>query len=437
MRSVLQTWSATDYIKQDRIHRSVYTDPVIFALEMERIFKRTWLFVGHESQIPKPGDFVTLTLAGEPVVMVRHRDGKPYVLYNRCGHRGAIVCNQGSGNAKVFRCCYHGWVFKTNGDIQSIPLKNGYDENFDATDPDIGMKRLHRVESYRGFVFANMANSGPSLEDHLGPIRHLFDEMADRSPDGELLVTGGVHRYQFRGNWKEQIENLNDLYHPPYSHESTTNSDGRQFQRRAGDDGGFRFSDKGEPMSFWDQTGVWAFDNGHSFCGRLNAPEKRGGVAYEEYVRSLELRHGKERTAQLLDPHWHNAIIYPNLCIQALSQHIRVVVPVRADLTEVHVYPILLKGAPDELNQAVIRYLNVTHSAASLIQTDDLEAFRRIQRGLDASKGSAWILFARGLKNDRPTENGWTGDGTSELPMRNQYRAWLNYMQPEFADVED
>ncbi|MDC0033685.1 Rieske 2Fe-2S domain-containing protein, partial [Alphaproteobacteria bacterium] len=86
-------------VQDGRVHRSVYTDPAIFALEMDRIFGQAWVYVGHDSQVPKPGDFITLTIGSQPVVMARHTDGKVYVIYNRCGHRGAKVCIENQGHA--------------------------------------------------------------------------------------------------------------------------------------------------------------------------------------------------------------------------------------------------------------------------------------------------------------------------------------------------
>src|SRR5262249_59618042 len=100
-------------IEPGRVHRDVYTDPELFELEMERIFGRAWLFVGHTSQVPQPGDYITTDLGRQPVVMTRHRDGSVHVLLNRCTHRGAKVVNERKGNAPRLVCCYHGWSFAT------------------------------------------------------------------------------------------------------------------------------------------------------------------------------------------------------------------------------------------------------------------------------------------------------------------------------------
>ena len=95
-------------VKTGRVHRRVYADPEIFELEMERLFGRAWLFVGHESQVQAPGDFFTTYMGRQPVVVVRHEDGAVHVLNNRCGHRGTQVVGESSGNATNFTCCMAG-----------------------------------------------------------------------------------------------------------------------------------------------------------------------------------------------------------------------------------------------------------------------------------------------------------------------------------------
>lgn len=425
----LQLADIAGLVRQDRVHRSIYQDPAIFALEQRQLFGKAWLYIGHESQIPNPGDFVTLKLGTQPVVFVRHRDGTVHVLYNRCGHRGAVVCNEPKGNAASFQCCYHGWTFATDGALVGVPQRKGYAADIDLRDPSLGMVRLPRVASYRGFVFASRSADGPDLDSFLGPVRKSIDDIIALSPDEEIAVVGGVHKYEFRGNWKHQIENLNDMYHPFFSHASTVEKDGRQFQRRSGDTEGAQLGGQsGGPNAVFEKIPLRGFGFGHSLCGAMPFNGERGGPVFEEYRRRLTARHGEERTREILTVDWHNTIIYPNLCLQSAAQHIRVINPVAVDRTEVYVYPILLKGVPDQINHDVIRYLNVTHAAASLIQTDDLEAFERIQSGIETD-GADWLVLARGADKDvKEADGSWSGIGTSELPMRNQYRAWTHYL---------
>lgn len=420
-----------DLVRDGQVHRSVYLDPAIFELEMERIFGRAWVYVGHESQIPNPGDFFTTHIGRRPVIVCRDRDtGTVHVLFNRCGHRGAIVCNNAAGNVRRFRCGYHGWVFETDGRLSSVPMKDPYYGRVDLKSPAFGLARLPRVASYKGFIFASCAQEGARLEDHLAPLGRSIDQLTLRSPLGELEVRGGVQKYTFRGNWKLQVENIIDGYHPSFSHASTLDSEGRQFRRRGEDTEGPKISEGKTDEPSAAVSGMWveAFPQGHSVCSALPDRGARGGRIYQEYLARMKAAYGAARTEEILAADWHNTLYYPNVSIQLLAQHIRVIKPIRVDCTEVWVYPVFLKGVPDEMNHDVIRYLNITHSSASLIQTDDLEQFTRIQRGLHAD-GADWVSFERGIGADQPIERGgFRADGSSELAMRTQYRAWKNYM---------
>ena len=418
-------------VKKDRIHRNIYTDPEVFDLEMDRIFGAAWVYVGHDSEVPNVGDFFTTNIGTQPVVVVRHTDGKVHVLFNRCGHRGAVVENLPKGNAKHFRCCYHGWVFKTDGELASVPLKNGYPENFDLTDPMLGMVPVPRVEAYRGFVFANLGGEGPGLLANLGGAKSGIDDICDRAPAGEVEVFGGYHKYLVDGNWKFQAENIVDLYHPLYSHESTLVGEGRQFKRRGSDDGGLQITDdRGNVNHEFDMTGVWSFGRGHGAIGAGPAQQaERGGPVFAEYKRRMIKAYGEKRTAEILSYNRHNTLFYPNLVIQSLAQHVRIIKPVAVDRTEVWVTGIRLKGAPEEMHEDVIKYLNVTHSAASFVQTDDVECFKRCHQGA-FTQGADWVLLNRGFGAEAPDKKigGVRSPGTHEIGMRGQYAAWKKYM---------
>jgi phenylpropionate dioxygenase-like ring-hydroxylating dioxygenase large terminal subunit len=419
-------------VRRDRVHRSIYRDPDIFALEMRRIFGRSWVYVGHDSLVPKPGDFITTRIGDQPIVMSRHTDGKVYVLYNSCGHRGAIVCNDDKGSAPLFRCCYHGWTFKTNGDLDAVSMPRGYG-SIDLTDPALGMGRLPRVGTYRGFVFASLAADGPGLDEHLGHARDSIDELVDRAPDGEIDLSAGVHKYLFRGNWKLQLENTVDMYHVPFSHESTVGRGGRQFGRRPGEQAASAISDSGTAANKWEERVAWSSrSNGHAYTGNQPfAADLPDNPIFRSYMAALTARHGEARALEIVRPKRHNTAFYPNMALQALNQHIRVILPVAVDRTEIHVYPVTLKGAPREMNEGFVRHLNLTHSAASLIQTDDLECFRRCQEGV-MTAGSDWVWFARGLETDREDDrDGVVNHGTVEGPQRAQYAAWLRLMSED------
>src|SRR5215470_15808246 len=146
---------AVDYgrlVEDQRVHGSLYTDSHVFDDEIDRIFRRGWVFVGHESEVPDVGDWVTRRLGREPVIMVRATDGKVRVLANRCAHRGTMLCWQDRGGGrKSFQCSYHGWVFGLDGALRSLPGRSG----FEAAPGALDLARPGQVASYQGFVFAN------------------------------------------------------------------------------------------------------------------------------------------------------------------------------------------------------------------------------------------------------------------------------------------
>jgi phenylpropionate dioxygenase-like ring-hydroxylating dioxygenase large terminal subunit len=235
----------------------------------------------------------------------------------------------------------------------------------------------------------------------------------------------------FRGNWKLQIENVLDSYHVPFGHASTVAKDGKQFARREGDKEGAKVHDKSNIASDWKVRRSYDMGHGHGWTSNTMLDEgKRSSPAYDAYVKSLEDKVGKERAAQILRPRLHNSLIYPNMSIMGLNIHVRVIKPIAVDLTEVNVFPIRLVGAPDSMNFGNIRLLNVTHSAASFVQTDDAEAFVRTQNGLQ-SQLTEWVDISRGLgTEDHDNDyNAPRAKATDEMVMRGQYRAWLDYMR--------
>jgi len=275
-------------VEPGRVHRNVYTDPDIFELEMERIFGRAWLFVGHTSQVPQPGDYITTELGRSPVIMVRHRDGNVHVLINRCTHRGAKVVNERKGHATRLTCCYHGWGFDTDGRLAIVPVPEGCAADFDRQ--AFALARAPRVGEYRGFVFASLAAKGASFEDHIGPVKRNIDDLVDRAPDGELALDAGMHRYAYNGNWKLQVENVLDSYHVPFGHASTVNKQGVQFARREGDRQGAAVveADRKETTASWKDRKSYITGNGHGWTSNTALDEaKRSSRAYDAYKRAL------------------------------------------------------------------------------------------------------------------------------------------------------
>ncbi|MEL7030165.1 MAG: Rieske 2Fe-2S domain-containing protein, partial [Pseudomonadota bacterium] len=244
-------------VRPAEVHKRLYVDPDIFDLEMDRIFGSAWVYVGHESQVPNPGDYWTTLIGKEQVIMVRGADDQVRVLFNRCPHKGAKLVNEVCGNvSNAFRCPYHAWMFKLDGSLMSIPHRQGYeDTGFDAEDAHFWMRSVARQASHRGFVFASLSEDGPDLETFLGGALTSLDNFCDRAPEGEVEVSGGVFRVVQQSNWKIFFENLNDTGHPVATHESSFMAARRYSKEKL--DGKLPFElhiidGNGEPFKFWE-----------------------------------------------------------------------------------------------------------------------------------------------------------------------------------------
>ena len=418
-------------VQPDRVHKSVYTDPAIFDLEMQRIFGRAWVYVGHESQVKAAGDYHRALIGREDVFMVRGPDGAVHVLFNRCPHKGAQLVAFADGNAgKFIRCPFHGWNFRCDGGLHSVPARAGYDGTaFDETDPNFSIRRVPRQASYRGFVFASLAADGEDLATFLGGIRTSIDNFCDRAPEGEVEVAGGVFRVWHHSNWKIFFENLNDTSHPMVTHESSVNAARARYKALPpGTPMPFKLhiiDGNGEPYEFWDKLEMVAYDRGHSYMGAIFKPPT--DPISLAHIETLKAAYGDSKAQEILEIQRHNSIIYPSCSPHTSFQQLRVISPVAVDRTMVEIYTFRLKGAPDSVFQRAVTYANVVNSPSSNVMPDDVEVYARTQQGLQTDGGD-WVSLHRDAGRDRPIAGGFTANGLSELPMRNQFRAWAQYM---------
>lgn len=419
-------------VRADAVHRAAYVDPAVFALEQERIFRRAWLYVGHESEVPRSGDYVLTRLGPEEVLLTRGDDGKLSVVQNRCAHRGARLVRAAKGNARRLRCPYHAWTYRPDGSLIGVPQPDGYAE------PDTlpGLARAPRVESYGGFVFASHAGEGPSLAEFLGGLRGAFDNLLDRAPAGSVTRFGGSLRLEYRGNWKMFLENAVDLVHPGFVHRSSVEAARAHPEAERADgltqQGAQMFLANGLKVAQWNEVPLHAFPGGHVYMGGFYrggviAPERRDPV-FDRYRRALVERHGEEKAAAVLAVDRFNNLVWPNISLNARFGAMRVVRPLAVDRTEVEVHCFRLDGAPAEMHELTLQFVNLAASPASLVASDDLEIFERCQRGL-AEGAADWIDTRRGVLADQLQADGSiVASGTSELPVRHQFETWKAWM---------
>lgn len=419
-------------VEKDRVHRDLYIDEELFALEQEHFFSNTWNYVGHDSQVPNAGDYITTDVAGRPLIVIRHDDASVRVLMNRCAHKGARLLSAPAGNsARFIRCPYHAWAYKTDGSLLAIPLKSGYEgTGMHQCESGKGLVAVKHVRLYRGFIFVKLSDAGPGFEEYFGDSLSSIDNMADRSPEGQLEIAGGCLRFTHACNWKMFIENLNDTMHPMVVHESSAGTAKKLWAGQPADAPKPMAVEQFVPFAsdykFFEDMGVRVYDNGHSFSGvHFSIHSKYSAVpAYDEAMKKT---YGEEHAAKILGLARHNTVYYPNLTIKGAIQAIRVARPVAVDKTVVESWTFRLKGAPPELLARTCMYTRLINSPFSVVGHDDLHAYRAIQQGLRAD-GNDWVSLHRDFD---PTEIGQkelTVKGTSEVSMRNQYRTWARYM---------
>ena len=411
--------AAVDYktlVQDDRIHASLYTDPRIFADEMEKIFRRGWVFVGHDSEIPRPGDFVTRRLGAEPVVMVREIDGGVAVLVNRCMHRGTLVCPLDRGNAKTFTCPYHGWTYDLGGALLGVPYPGGYGA-FDKTQH--GLVRPARVARYRGFVFATFAASGPSLAEHLGRATRLIDRSCDLAPDGEVELTAGWVKHRCAGNWKMLPENDSDGYHLGFVHRALFATVPTQYQRVVGDEKAIK-----AVIRDWGNGHIeidWSPGYQRPFEWLGNA----SGAAVADFTARLTRRDGPEVAGRRIVEGPAHALIFPNLFLG--ETNIAIVEPSSVEECVHWHTPMFLKGAP-ELNGRLLRMAEAGMGPASFLMPEDLLVAARNQIGLHA-RGEEWLLLGRGLERERVDADGRAvSHVTDETTNRGLWRHYRSVM---------
>ena len=421
-------------VQPDRVHRSVYADPEIFELEMERVFGRAWLVLGHDSQLKYAGDYFTTRMGREPVIVVRDK-GNVSVLINRCMHRGAMVCAEGRGNVERFVCPYHGWSYDRAGVLQAVPFASGYEKDKLPR----GLKAVPRVSVYRGFIFASLAESGPGLEEFLGPAKASFDDFVDRAPGGELEVAGGVFKHAYNGNWKLMLENHLDGAHPAWVHASSVAvargapGPGKPGEEQYSDIAVRQMRQNGAPDAVWEAVGMWTTPHGHGYMGDYHDDSRLvaglGNPVFEDYRARLLDRLGEKEADRILRVTLWNTIIYPNCSFMSQFRQLRIIHPIAVNRSVVTTYSFRMKDAPAQMFRDTIAFANVVNGTGSWVLTDDLEIYERIQHGL-ASGAVDWVYVGRGHGRDVREPNGAArgATGTSEIFIRAQFAAWLRYM---------
>jgi phenylpropionate dioxygenase-like ring-hydroxylating dioxygenase large terminal subunit len=435
MSATPKPFDASSCVRPLSVHRSVYIDENVFEAELSRIFERTWIYLGHQSQVLSTGDYYAARIGRQPVVMVRGPDGRIRVFLNRCLHKGTQLVREGCGiGAKALRCPYHGWIFGLDGALRTVPAHGGYADGAARTGaPEFALREV-TSGAYRGFIFVRLSPEGPALEDWLGPLSGSLDNFVDRSPAGEIEVAGGVLRYEHACNWKFFIENTLDALHPMVVHLSAARS-ARAVAAGESPDGLSAFELQAlapfaGSYTFYDQMGARVLPNGHADLGGAASLHS----AYDEdpeYLEAMRAGYGEARTREILALSRNNSVAYPSLMFKAPVQLLRVVRPLAVDRTVVETWHFRLKGAPPSVLARTLAYSTLVNSSAGMVGPDDHQIYRHLQSGLVASQVE-WVDMSRYPDSGEPGADGAVViPGTSDAMFRGQFATWRSLMQSE------
>jgi PAH dioxygenase large subunit len=419
-----------DLVQSDRglVSAHIFVDREIYELELERIFAHCWLYVAHESELPRPGDFVTRYMGEDPVLVTRADDGRIHVLLNNCRHRGRGVCPADRGHASSFACPYHGWTYRNTGELIGVP---GFQDAYGGALPreELGLVQA-RVDSYKGLVFATWEEDG-SLAEYLGDMTFYLDLLVGRTDAG--LEVDTPQRWQADANWKFASENFGgDGYHFPVVH-------GFQFQL------GLSRREVSVPRN----TTHIRVPKGHSL-GIAPNPEADDYCAFPpELVPQLQ-RHLNPQQQQILrTARTCFGTVFPNFSFllsgsrpAALGRPVsftsfKVWQPRAPDRIEVWTWGARERDAPawwKEVSQQT--YLFGT-GPAGVVDQDDLETWSDVTERLRGPRSRRlWLNFTMGHGTLEPRRD-WPGPGevyTSEFGESNQrgfYARWAELMGSE------
>lgn len=373
-----------------RVDRAVYSDPEVFEAELACLFEGGWLYLCHESQLKKPGDFFTVKMGRAPVMIVRKKDSGVAAYVNACPHRGASLALYQQGNVSAFTCRFHGWVFSLDG--RCIKIKN--EETGEYPYEDIRARSSLvpvKIENYRGFVFGSLrADVGP-LADYLAGTKAWIDLMVDQSPQG-LEVLPGSSTYVIRGNWKMQAENGVDGYHVSTVHRVFAST---MINREAKLNlAGMARTEAGR-LTGNVPTGGYDFGNGHMAIWAQHTDPTRRPI-YQQKER-LEREFPQAKVDWMLT-RGRNLYLFPNLLLMDNpSTQVRTIHPIAPDRAEVTVRCIAPVGESQAARSARLRKFEDFYLTSGMATSDDIAALEATQAG-GMARAAPWNDLARGMK---------------------------------------
>lgn len=401
-------------IRRGRVPAAIYNDAQIFELEQERVFARSWVYMAHETEIPEPGDYVVRSLVNDSFIVTRDEVNELHVLFNMCLHRGMQVCRAEMGNASHFRCPYHAWTYKNNGDLTGVPFhKDAYGGKEGLVKEDFALLRPAKVETYNGLIFASLSADVPPLEDYLGGFKFYLDLYLRQSEAGPEVR--GPQRWRVKSDWKIGAENFSgDIYHTPTTHKSVVEIGlFREPKAHKRKEGVLYFADVGGGTTYKLPEGK--FEDGLRYVGYPDEMIDRMREVWSQEQQDLVGDAGFMVSASSIYPNLsfvHNwpSVEHDGPSVPFIS--IRLWQPVGPGETEVLSWFAVDKLAPQWFKEASYKSYLMSFGSSGMFEQDDTENWVSLTQ---VAKGR----MARHLSLH--SAMGMSTDGT---PLRDQYHNW-------------
>ena len=423
-------------LESGQVSRDIFSSQAIYEQELEQVFARAWLFVGHESQIPNRGDFILGRMGEESVILNRDQTGDIHVLLNNCRHRGMRVCRYDQGNTQRFSCPYHAWTYADDGSLIGVPKFNsGYHRELDRSKWGL---IAARVANYRGFIFACWDEQTAPFDEHLGDLHFYFDDYCEL-PDGShgpLEAFGGIFKWRVPCNWKFGAENFAGDYYHNSSHASVD----AVVLSPSGEKGRHTYDAVTKAREAY-KLNICVTPEGHTARGELfkddyeYLPTYGDEAVAEEFFRECFYKR-RERLGERARWFGHGGTLFPNVSYSNGVQSMGTWHPAGPHETEVWRIFLVPKEAPDEVKRVLRHYVIRYQGPSGLTEEDDMENWSYAHEGARGTIARRYAYnYGMGMGHERkswPVD--WLGgniyatEDVSEQNQRAFFARWAAMM---------
>lgn len=349
------------------VPRTIFCSEEVYRQESGKIFGKCWLLLGHETQVPRAGDFISVRMGETPVILLRDKNMEVKAFINSCRHRGNPVTRVDQGNATSFTCPYHGWCYSAAsrrqeaGELINMP---GAEDFYlgQLNKQDWGLVPVAQVASYKGLVFGTLDPDAPSLDDYLGDMRWGLDLLLEQ---GDLAASPAVARWRIGCNWKFAADNaIGDNYHVDTTHRGAFISLSQMY------------GSPGIPVGKQRPGFTMVTRFGHGFNAQVDMPGV--GFGKGDWWRD------KPDVMQRLGPLGsrvgrYNMNVFPNLFI--IDRLLMVRNPIGPNCTEIRGIALYDRNAPEEVQEQERRAGFSKFGPSGWLEQEDGENWEQATRG--------------------------------------------------------